>query len=88
MFVCVFDTSCINALHIRKVHECSNDGFYRFASYSRHFLGIVCIMGKLLMHAVVMFFVDAVVYFGRGELILKERERLKKMAITNRRNEH
>jgi len=40
------------------------------------------------MHAVVMFFVDAVVYFGRGELILKERERLKKMAITNRRNEH
>jgi hypothetical protein len=27
------------------------------------------------------------VYFGRGELILKERERLKKMAIINRRNE-
>ncbi|OEL10202.1 helix-turn-helix, Fis-type domain protein [Cloacibacterium normanense] len=35
-----------------------------------------------------MFFVDAVVYFGRGELILEERERLKKMAIINRRNEH
>jgi hypothetical protein len=32
-------------------------------------------MGKLLMHAIVMFFVDAVVYFGRGGLILKERER-------------
>ena len=28
------------------------------------------------------------VYFGRGELILKERERLKKMAILNRRNEY
>ena len=28
------------------------------------------------------------VYFGRGELILKERERLKKMAIINRRNEY
>lgn len=27
-------------------------------------------------------------YFGRGELILKERERLKKMAILNRRNEY
>ena len=27
-------------------------------------------------------------YFGRGELILKERERLKKMAIINRRNEY
>jgi len=45
-------------------------------------------LGKLLMHAVIMFFVDAIVYFRRGELILKERERLKKMAITNRRNEH
>ena len=28
------------------------------------------------------------VYFGRGELILKERERLKKIAIINRRNEY
>ena len=28
------------------------------------------------------------VYFGRGELILKERERLKKMVILNRRNEY
>jgi hypothetical protein len=28
------------------------------------------------------------VYFGRGELILKERERLKKMAIINWRNEY
>lgn len=28
------------------------------------------------------------VYFGRGELILKKRERLKKMAIINRRNEY
>ena len=28
------------------------------------------------------------VYFGRGEMILKERERLKKMAIINRRNEY
>ena len=30
MFVCVFDSSCINALHIRKVDQRSNDGFYRF----------------------------------------------------------
>ena len=28
------------------------------------------------------------VYFGRGEMILKERERLKKMAIIGRRNEY
>jgi hypothetical protein len=28
------------------------------------------------------------VYFGRGELILKEREKLKKIAITNRRKEY
>ena len=28
------------------------------------------------------------VYFGRGELILKERERLKQTAITNRRKEY
>ena len=28
------------------------------------------------------------VYFGRGELILRERERLKKIAIINRRNEY
>jgi len=88
MFVCVFDASCIDSLHVRKVDQRSNDGFYRFASYFYHFLGIVCIMGKLLMHAVVMFFLDAFVYFGRGELILKERERLKKMAIINRRNEY
>ena len=27
-------------------------------------------------------------YFGRGELILKERERLKKIASINRRNEY
>ena len=88
MFVCVFDSSSVDALHIGKVDQRSNDGFYRFAAYSYHFLGIGCILGKLLMHAVVMFFVDAVVYFGRGELILEERERLKKMAIINRRNEH
>ncbi|EAZ95077.1 hypothetical protein FBBAL38_08819 [Flavobacteria bacterium BAL38] len=31
---------------------------------------------------------SADVYFGRGELILKERERLKKIAIINRRNEY
>lgn len=28
------------------------------------------------------------VFFERGEMILKERERLKKIAIMNRRNEH
>ena len=28
------------------------------------------------------------VYFGRGEMILKERQKLKKIAIINRRNEY
>ena len=28
------------------------------------------------------------IYFGRGEMILKEREKLKKIAIINRRNEY
>ena len=31
---------------------------------------------------------QADVYFGRGESILKEREKLKKIAIINRRNEY
>ena len=88
MFVCVFDASSVDSFHVGKVDQRSNDGFYRFASHSNHFLGIFLVLGEFLMHTVVMFFVDAVVYFGRGELILKERERLKKMAITNRRNEH
>ena len=63
MFVCVFDASCVNALHIHKVDQRSYDGFYRFATYFYHFLGIVCILGEFLVHTVVMFFVDAVVYF-------------------------
>lgn len=88
MFVCVFDASCVYSFHVRKVDQGSYYGFYRFTSYFYHFLGIGCILCERLMHAVVMFFVDAVVYFGRGELILEERERLKKMAIINRRNEH
>ena len=28
------------------------------------------------------------IYFGRGEMILKERQKLKKIAIINRRNEY
>ena len=63
MFVCVFDSSCIDALHIGKVDQRSNHGFYRFTSYFYHFFGIGCFLGELLMHAVVMFFVNAVVYF-------------------------
>ena len=63
MLVCVFDASCVYPLHVREVDQGSNYRFYCFASYSRHFLGILFILGQLLMHAVVMFFVDAVVYF-------------------------
>lgn len=61
MFVCVFDASCIDSLHVGKVNQGSYYGFNRFTSYSRHFLGIFLMLGKLLMHAVVMFFVDAIV---------------------------
>ena len=61
MFVCVFDASGVHSFHIRKVDQSSNDRLYRFTSYFRHFLGIFGILCKLLMHAVIMFFVDAVV---------------------------
>mgnify|MGYP007011132850 FL=1 len=63
MFVCVFDASCINALHVRKVDQRSYHGFYCFTSHFYHFLGIFLVLGEFLVHAVVMFFVDAVVYF-------------------------
>ena len=61
MFVCVFDASGVDTLHVGKVHQGSYHGFYGFTSHSYHFLGIVCILRELLMHAVVMFFVDTVV---------------------------
>ena len=51
--------SCIDSLHVRKVDQRSNHGFYRFASHSNHFLGIFLILGEFLVHAVVMFFVIA-----------------------------
>ena len=63
MFVCVFDTSCVYPFHIGKVDQGSNYRFDCFTSYSRHLLGIFFILSKLLMHAVIMFFVNAVVYF-------------------------
>lgn len=61
MFVCFFDASGVHPLHIGKVNQRTNDGFYCFTSYSRHFLGIFRILGKFLMHAVIMFFVNTVV---------------------------
>ena len=61
MFVCVCDASCIDSLHVGKVDQRSYHGFDCFTSYSRHFLSIFFILCKLLMHAVVMFFMDAVV---------------------------
>jgi len=63
MFVCVFDASCIDSLHVRKVDQRSYHGFYCFTSHFYHFLGIFLVLGEFLVHAVVMFFVDAVVYF-------------------------
>ena len=60
MFVCVFDSSCINALHIRKVDQRSYHGFYCFTSHFYHFLGIFLVLGEFLVHAVVMFFVVGV----------------------------
>ena len=63
MFVCVFDASGVHSFHIRKVDQSSNDRLYRFTSYFRHFLGIFGMLCEFLMHTVVMFFVDAVVYF-------------------------
>ena len=63
MFVCVFDASSVDSFHVGKVDQRSNDGFYRFASHSNHFLGIFLVLGEFLVHAVVMFFVNAVVYF-------------------------
>ena len=61
MFVCVFDASSVDSFHVGKVDQRSNDGFYRFASHSNHFLGIFLVLGEFLVHTVVMFFVDAVV---------------------------
>ena len=53
--------SCIDSLHVRKVDQRSYHGFYCFTSHFYHFLGIFLVLGEFLVHAVVMFFVDAVV---------------------------
>ena len=49
------------AFHVGKVDQGSNDGFDCFASYSRHLLGIFGMLGKLLMHAVIMLFVNTII---------------------------
>mgnify|MGYP003543893626 CR=1 FL=1 len=62
MFVSVLDTSCIDSLHVRKIDQGTNDWFHCFTPHSNHFLGIVWVLGELLMHSVVMFFMNAIVY--------------------------
>ena len=62
MFVSVLDTSCIDSFHVRKIDQGTNDWFHCFTPHSNHFLGIVWVLGELLMHSVVMFFVNAIVY--------------------------
>ena len=63
MFVGVFDSSGIDSLHVGKVDERSDNRFNGFTSHSHHFLGVCWVFVQLLMHSVVMFFVDTVIYF-------------------------
>ena len=62
MIVGVFNTSCIDPFHVGKIDQRSNNWFYRFTSYSYHFLAVLWVLSEFLMHAVIVFLVNAVIY--------------------------
>ena len=63
MFVGVFNTSSIDAFHVGEVDQRANYWFYGFASYSYHLFGILGVLGEFMVHSIIMFFVDTIVYF-------------------------
>ena len=63
MFVGTRHATGVYAPHTYKIKQRSQHRLYRAAAYFTDFFGVLCIVGKFLVHAVVVRLVDAVVYF-------------------------
>ena len=62
MFVGVVDATGIHPFHAPEIDQRTNHRFYRFAAHFGHSGGIALVFGELLVHTLVMLFVDAVIY--------------------------